>query len=264
MGRRPGVPDLDDILTRALLADDDAGADAMIDATSELIAAYGLRRWSMDDVAARCGLARATVYRRFESRDQLVRAALVRDARRFFSAVAGAVQRVEPFEAKVVEGFVVGLDLVRVSPLPRLLGTDPAAALALVGSESFLRAGRRALVESYESLVGRDLDPADGPRVEAVAEALIRLGLSLLLAPGLLGGTTDQEAGDRDRMRRSLSAVIGPLVSSPLGAAPTGPGGQPSKRSSTRISSTPRTTVRARVGPADSTAASSGSSESTG
>lgn len=212
MARRAGVPEFDNILTEALSSQPDAGTDAMIDATSELLASYGLRRWSMDDVAARSGLARATVYRRFESRDQLVRATLIRDARRFFAAIAAAVQPIGSFEEKVVEGFVVGLELVRLSPVPRLLDSDPAAALTLLSSESFLRAGRRALVESYESMIGEPVPRADRRRVEAVAETLVRLGLSLLLTPGLLGGVTAGAGDRRDNMRQALQAVIAPLV----------------------------------------------------
>ncbi len=245
MGRRPPTVDLDEILAQALSdrpadgrdgagdggpgpggADDGADTAAMIDATSGLLAAYGLRRWTMDDVAERAGLARATVYRRFESRDRLVRTTLVRDARRFFAAVAAAVAGVESFDDKVVEGFVVGLELVRLSPVPQLLRADPAAALSLVTSESILRAGRRALVESYETLTGQPVDPTGRSGVEAVAEALIRLGLSMLLTPGVLTGggplgSSPEQGPGPDGMRRALDAVIRPLISGPGPAALT-------------------------------------------
>lgn len=232
MGRRAQTLDLDAVLADAVRTDPgaapiaDPDAEAMMDATSQLLGWFGLRRWSMEDVAERAGLARATVYRRFESRDRLVRATLIRDARRFFAAIAGAVDRSAPLEEQVVQGFVVGVELARLSPVPRLLDTDPAAALALVSSDSILQAGRRALVESYESVTG-PVGVADRPRVEAVAEALIRLALSLLVTPGILTGgparPADQakDAGARDRarseMRRALAAVIGPLVAAPGG-----------------------------------------------
>ena len=200
----------------------DPDAEAMMDATSQLLGSFGLRRWSMDDVAERAGLARATVYRRFESRDRLVRATLVRDARRFFSAIAAAVDSSAPIEDQVLDGFVVGIGLARLSPVPRLLEADPAAALALVSSDSILQAGRRALVESYEAVNGRPVPAADRLRVEAVAEALIRLALSLLVTPGILTGGTGSPPPGPD-MRRALAAVIRPLVAPPT--VPTGPAG---------------------------------------
>ena len=225
MARRSATVDLEAVLAEALssppapapgaegVTDD---AEALIDATSALLGRYGLRRWSMDDVAERAGLARATVYRRFESRDRLVRATLIRDARRFFAAVAAAVEQVESIGDKVVEGLVVGLELVRWSPVPALLEADPAAALALITSDSILTAGRRALIESYESLTGGPLPAGDRCRVEAVAEALIRLALSLLVTPGVLTGAAAGSSGSGrpsgDDMRRALAAVVHPLL----------------------------------------------------
>lgn len=221
---RPTSPSLDD-------RDD---VEAMMDATSGLLAGFGLRRWTMDDVAERCGLGRATVYRRFESRDRLVRATLVRDARRFFEAVTASVAGVHSFTEKVIEGFVAGLDLLHLSPFPQLLRNDPGAATALLVSESTLKACTRALVESYERLAGVPVRPSELARVEAVAEALIRLGTSMLLTPGTLTGggtirpTSDDlsyevggaDIADRDErmeMRLALAWVIAPLTSSPPG-----------------------------------------------
>lgn len=201
----------------------DADTEAMMDATSLLLGAYGLRRWSMGDVAERTGLARATVYRRFESREQLVRATLIRDARRLFAAIADAVDSTATIEDQVVEGFVVGVELARLSPITRLLEADPAAALALVTSDSILLAGRKALVESYQSVTGRPVTAADRPRVEAVAEALVRLALSLLVTRGILtGGPVGGPSGPgRPDTRQALAAVVRPLVTAP---APAGPG----------------------------------------
>lgn len=203
----------------------DGDAEAMMDATSVLLGTYGLRRWSMGDVAERAGLARATVYRRFESRERLVRATLIRDARRVFAAIADAVDDAGAIEDQVVEGFVVGVELARLSPITRLLEADPAAALALVTSDSILLAGRKALVESYETVTGRPVTAADRPRVEAVAEALIRLALSLLVTPGILtGGPVGRLTGQgRPEMRQALDAVVRPLVSAPPAAVPASP-----------------------------------------
>lgn len=216
MARRAAGLDLDAVLAEALAepaADPDG--DAMLDATGALLGLFGLRRWTMEDVAERAGLARATVYRRFDSRDRLVRAALIRDARRFFAAIAVAVEAAASLEEKVVEGFVVGVGLARLSPVPTLLGTDPAAALALITSEPLLVAGRRALVESYETLTGAPVADSERPTVEAVAEALIRLALSLLMTPGLLTGQPvagGRPEPDPEGMRQMLAAVIGPLL----------------------------------------------------
>lgn len=183
MGRRAVLIDLKSILDAPAGSDDDPATGAILDATRDLLGQYGMRRWSMDDVAERCGLARATVYRRFEGRRELVEAVIGREARRFFGAVAAAVEQVEDIEGKVVQGFLVGLRLARSSLLAGLLQTDPETAQDLVTSGSLIAAGRQALVERYEALVGTRLGRLQRPRAEAVAEALIRLGLTFVLIP---------------------------------------------------------------------------------
>lgn len=175
----------------------------LLDATAALVATYGVRRWSMEDVAARSGLGRSTVYRRFEGRDDLLHAALARDARRFFAAIAEAVADIEDLEGKLVEGFMVGLGALRRSMLPRLVETDPGSVLPLLTAEPLLSVARRALVERYRALVPY----ADRQRAEAGAEMLVRLAVSFLLMPDSV-----IDLGDADGARRSLRRLIGPLV----------------------------------------------------
>jgi len=61
--------------------------DLILDAAVDELRAYGLRRTSVDNVARRAGLSRATVYRRFENKNVLVQAALVRESARFFGEI---------------------------------------------------------------------------------------------------------------------------------------------------------------------------------
>jgi AcrR family transcriptional regulator len=188
------------------VADDEATA-AMLDATSALLATYGVRRWSMDDVAERSGVARATVYRRFESRDELVHATLARDARRFFEAIAEAVAHIDAIEDKVVEGVLVGLRLARQSLMSGPQSRDTNGLLSLLTAAPVLALARRALVERYQVVTGAEL-PAEGlAEAELVAEALVRLGVSFVLMPDSV-----IDLDDTDSARRSLRRVVGPLL----------------------------------------------------
>ncbi|HET6963988.1 MAG TPA: helix-turn-helix domain-containing protein [Acidimicrobiales bacterium] len=189
-------------------AGDDPINAALLDATSALLAEHGTRGWTVDDVALRAGVGRATVYRRFPSRDDLMRAAITRDARRFFAAIADSVRSVETLEDKVVHGFVAGLRLARVSPLSSLLRADPAAAMYLLGSESLLRTAALALTERYEALTGTRLDRSARAQVEVSAEALVRLGISFVLIPGQTADLDDRRARDH------LASIIRPLLGS--------------------------------------------------
>lgn len=171
---------------------------AMLDATRALLASYGLRRWTMDDVAAGAGLGRATVYRRFESRDDLVHATLARDARCYFAAIADAVTHVESVEDKVVEGFLVGWRLLREAPMAALVAADPGPLVGLA---------RAALVERYQIVTGAPLSGPARAEAELVAEALVRLGLSFVLMPDSIIDLDDTESA-----RRGLRRLLGPLL----------------------------------------------------
>jgi AcrR family transcriptional regulator len=201
---------------------EDGATDAMLASASSLLAEYGLYRWSMDDVAVRAGLGRATVYRRFESREELVHAALARDARAFFAAIADAVAGVDTLEDKVVEGFLVGWQMARRSLLADLLLRDTGDAVARLNADPLLPLARAALMERYRALAGSALSVAQAAEAELVAEALVRLGLSFLLVPNSLIDLDDEQAA-----RGALRRLLGPLLS---GAA------QPSKRTVTSTS----------------------------
>ena len=55
----------------------DARADrAILDATPELIAEYGVRGFRTGDVAGRAGVGKGAIYRRYRSKDALVTAAV--------------------------------------------------------------------------------------------------------------------------------------------------------------------------------------------
>jgi len=193
----------------------DEATDAMLDAATSLLSSYGVRRWSMDDVAERSGLGRATVYRRFEGRDDLVHAALARDAHRFFGAIAEAVSCHDELEAKVVEGFLVGIRFMRESLVPTLVQSDTEMTLSLLTSGPVVALGRAALVERYEAVTGIRLSGPDRQGVELVAEALVRMAISFILMPESVVDFDDEDAA-----RLALYRIIGPLLALPPIALP--------------------------------------------
>lgn len=220
MARTAATVDLEAVLADALFSGSPAGTEpddvaVILDAVAGLLHESGLRGWSVDDVAARAGVGRATVYRRFGSREALAQAALARQSRAFFGVIAAAVSDVTTLEEQLTDGFILGLDLVRASPLAVLLDQDPGAALSLMRSRTLLWAARQALIERYAAVGGRPDE-----EVEAVADALIRLGISYLLVPGVgLGGgppegprdgsgRTPVSASDRHHLRSVIALLL--------------------------------------------------------
>jgi AcrR family transcriptional regulator len=184
----------------------DGTTDAVLDAATRLLASHGLRRWTMEDVAGEAGLGRATVYRRFASRDDLVHAALGREVRSFFAAVATAVAGLDTLEDQIVEGFLTGWRAMRNSVLGELFTGDRAAAVSLLTSSPVLVLARTALVERYQMVTGAALSEAEAEDAELVAEALVRLGLSFLLIPESVIDPDSTRAA-----RVALRRLLGPL-----------------------------------------------------
>ena len=71
------------LVTEALLkgsgADTDPTDEAILTATVQCIGRFGLDRFSIDDVAQTAGVGRATVFRRFGSKEEIVRRAIARE-----------------------------------------------------------------------------------------------------------------------------------------------------------------------------------------
>jgi AcrR family transcriptional regulator len=194
-------------------SDTDETTDTLLDAAAELLAAHGLRRWSMEDVAERAGLGRATVYRRFASREALVHAALGREVRRFFAATAEAVQGLDSIEDQVIDGFLAGWRIGRDSMLGELFAGDRTTAVSLLTATPVLTLARAALVERYQIVTGTTLAGQEATDAELVAEVLVRLGLSFLLMPVSVIDLDDTAAA-----RTALRRLLGPLLTPPMAA----------------------------------------------
>ena len=87
---------------------------------------FGIRRFTIDDVARRVGISRVTIYRHFPKKDRLVEAALLHELHRFLQDLYSAVAPYETLEERLIEGFVSALTVIRDHRLlNRLLRTEP-------------------------------------------------------------------------------------------------------------------------------------------
>src|SRR5262245_53585810 len=123
--RRSGTPD--NLLRRALATDlpDDETAARIMRAALEQAEDFGLRRFTIDDVARRVCLSRVTIYRYFPKKDQLINALIMRELRRFLTRV-DKVLAMQPLpEGKLVFGVLFCLEFLRNHRLlNRLLRTE--------------------------------------------------------------------------------------------------------------------------------------------
>lgn len=162
----------------------DPVAETILDAALEEFLAYGLRRTNVDVVAKRAGVSRATLYRRFDGKDALVQAVLVRECRRFFTSIVEATGHLSTVEERLVEGFVVGVRYARDDRLMnRLLASDPEALLPYltVNGALVVAVARDFLVRQGERHGA--LPRIAGRTPAGVAELFVRLAISFTLTP---------------------------------------------------------------------------------
>ena len=97
----------------------------ILDTARSVFETYGVRRANIEDVAARAGVSRSTIYRRFPTKDDLFAHVVRREAELFFSTLDKATTGCDPQQA-VVEAFALGVRLVQDSPLySRIAESEP-------------------------------------------------------------------------------------------------------------------------------------------
>jgi AcrR family transcriptional regulator len=183
----------------------DATGERILDAALVLVAASGLRNLTMDDVAARAGVGRMTVYRRFGGRQELVDALSVRECRRCLATITAALDPEAPIEDRAAALFFATLGVIREHPLlERLARVEPEALLRELtrdGSAVF------RLVHGFlVGLIEQAQAAGELPGVDAgvAAELAVRLGASFVLMPA-----TAIPIDDPDRIRLLVAQLLG-------------------------------------------------------
>lgn len=188
---------------------EDETAARILDAALDRFATFGIRRTTMDDIAEAAGIGRATVYRRFGGRDEIVRGVVLRELARFIAEVDAVVQAIDDPVERFTEGFVAMLRAARTNDLlRRMLDVEPQLVLPALTVEagSAVRLCREYLVgelgqSQVDGEIRADVD------VEVVAELLVRLCQSLLLTPN---GVIDVD--DEGGLRRLAGAYLAPAL----------------------------------------------------
>lgn len=157
-------------------------ARRILDAALAEFGDHGLRRTSVDNVARRAGLGRATVYRRFGGKKDLLRAVSLREARRAMVTMVRTAEHLPTIDERLVAGFVTGIRLARANPLlTRMLDAEPELILPSLTTDSrfVLTFVRDFLADQFRRSPGR---PAVASP-DAAAEIMVRLAMSFYLAP---------------------------------------------------------------------------------
>ncbi len=171
--------------------------ERVVDGALSCLAANGLRRTTVDDVAAAAGVSRATLYRAFPGGRETILAAVVEaELARLLGAIAAAAGAEDDLHGALTAGLCAAATwLSSHEVLERLMFDEPAAVLTHLEFEQMDRT-LAAIGVAAGPLLGRFV----GPDVaERVAEWAARICVSYLLFP-------DDEVDVSDR--RDVAALV--------------------------------------------------------
>ena len=154
----------------------------LLDATFDQVVDVGLSGLALEDVAARAGVSRQTLYRHFGSRERLIEQLVLREERWFIDRVAAAAAEHEDAEEAVGAGVAEALQAATEHRLlRRFIETEPGAIVPLIvlGRGPVISAARPVVAQ----MLADRLDASDDT-VAALADVGSRLLVSYVLEPG--------------------------------------------------------------------------------
>ncbi|MFJ2667415.1 TetR/AcrR family transcriptional regulator [Nocardia fluminea] len=202
------MPTVSSILAR-ILEKPVTDGEKLLDSALSAFLDFGIKRTSMGEIARRAGISPATLYRRYESKNELVEAVGVREAQRYVTDIDERVRAVTEPGDQLVEIFVAFVTTIAGNELlRRLLSTEPEIILPRLTTDAgpILAVGRAYLADKLRELQASAPVPEFDP--DLVAEVMARLALSLALTPDGLIPLDDAEAG-REFARRTLLPMVG-------------------------------------------------------
>jgi AcrR family transcriptional regulator len=157
-------------------------------ATLEQAELVGIRRTTMEDVARRSGVGRATLYRRFPTKAALIDAVVLAEARRYLEGSAAARAHAETFEDRMVYSTVFSVTFMREHTLlKKLLRTEPETilpSLTIDAGAILDYASEHTMGLLRTELYGTDpTTEAQERHLRTVSELHTRLTLSFIVTP---------------------------------------------------------------------------------
>jgi AcrR family transcriptional regulator len=160
----------------------------ILQAALEQAELVGMRRSTMEDIARRSGVARATLYRRFPTKAALNDALVLAEVRRFMEGSVQARSHGKTFEDRMVYGTVFTVTfMAEHALLKKLLRTEPEAILPSLTVDAgalidFATEHSAALLR--DELYGTSATtPTQERHLRTVAELQTRLTLSFIVTP---------------------------------------------------------------------------------
>jgi len=183
--------------------------DPILDAAHDQVMAVGVRRTTLTDIAARAGVSRMTVYRRYPDVRTVLQALMTREFGQLIAEAAREAAGAPDGRTRIVETAVHGAELLAAHPLfVRLLDVDPELLLPYVTER----------VGAFQRLVLDDLETrlAEAMREGSVRQAdprRLASAMELAMRGYVLAAHADapeEERAHREDLRDMLDAFLRP------------------------------------------------------
>jgi AcrR family transcriptional regulator len=199
----------------ALLRDPDEATARVLRATLEQAELVGVRRLTMDDVARRSGVGRATLYRRFPNKAALIEAIVLTVARGFLDGDEQARAQGETLEDRILYSTMFTVEFLRSNALLRkLFRTEPESLLPSLtidaGAIIDFVTDRSAAMLRAELYGNTPTTPRQERHLRTVAELQTRLTLSFVVTPH-----TSIKLENLDQAREYVRAYLMPMIEGP-------------------------------------------------
>jgi TetR/AcrR family transcriptional regulator len=176
----------------------------ILDTARAVFETYGVRRANIEDVAARAGVSRSTIYRRFPTKDDLFVQVVRREAELFFQTLDRATAGCSPQEA-VIEAFALGVRLVQDSPLySRIAESEPELFGMFSQSHAFPIGQFADGIAHTLRRCGTDIPASD---LANVADILLRVALGIIMFP-----TDRLDISDPAAVRHYAARYLVPII----------------------------------------------------
>lgn len=110
-------------------SDNDAARERLIDAAEACFLRYGVMKTTIEDVAGFANVSRATVYRYFAGRDELILGVLLRSGKRFLEVLGRRIEATENLGDAIINGVLYTVGAIRQDKNLALLFAPETAGL---------------------------------------------------------------------------------------------------------------------------------------
>jgi AcrR family transcriptional regulator len=185
----------------------DPVSDRILAAAAELVGRQGAQQTTITAIAQKAKVGRATVFRRFGSKQEILDRALLRELRTLALTQKESAAHAETAAAALTECFVLSMRAMQRRPLLRRLAKlEPEKLIA------FVRLRRPPVLALWRGMYTSILETFDMPEVDpaacsALADMLIHLTLGYSVVP-----ESSIDLNDDEKLRTVAASVITPIL----------------------------------------------------